>query len=270
MLGWFDLRSVFGRAMRDVRDRLHMRQIVWSTLPGTRLKVRGGNWMAAGVQHESFELDEFRSCLPDVDAVIDVGANSGIFSLLSAEAGKLVYAFEPLAENLNVFFGNLAANGLDGVVEVFPIAASDRTGVAKFYGRGQGASLIEGWAGQPEYDFVMSPTNTLDRLLSARLEGQRVALKIDVEGAEFFVLQGATKILKQCRFVLLEHSLTKNQPGVVNPWFKALFDLMWGAGFEARVADASRLLVTPELLASWISSGSNNLATENFIFRPSE
>ena len=43
-----DISVVVGKALRDLRDRLHSRQIVPQKLPGYELEVYGGNWMAAG------------------------------------------------------------------------------------------------------------------------------------------------------------------------------------------------------------------------------
>jgi len=260
-----DVRSVAGRTLRDVRDRVHARAIRWHEVDGLRLL--GGNWMAAGGDHEAVELGLFREALDSIDAVVDVGANSGLYSLIAARAGKACFAFEPQAENLRILYQNVAANGFDEAIEVFPLAASDRVGSARFYGRGQGASLLSGWAGQPDYDFEWVATNTLDNLLLARLAGRRLFLKIDVEGAELQVLRGGRGLLTLASGVLLEHSLTRNQPGGTNPHFAELFELMWAAGFHACAADAAQTPVDGERVRAWIAAGRTDCGTENFVFR---
>jgi len=65
-----DVRSVAGRTLRDVRDRVHARAIRWHEVDGLRLL--GGNWMAAGGDHEAVELGLFREALDSIDAVVAI------------------------------------------------------------------------------------------------------------------------------------------------------------------------------------------------------
>jgi hypothetical protein len=137
-----DRLPLLGRAWRAIRDANAERTLDWQRIPETELEVLGGNWLAAGGDHELFELKLFRSLLDKVDCVIDVGANSGIYSCLAAARGKRVFAFEPMPQNARILARSLRRNRLDGRVELFPIAASDRVGVTELYGAGQGASLV--------------------------------------------------------------------------------------------------------------------------------
>lgn len=261
-----EIQRFAGRSLRNLRDQLHARDLAWETIPGSDLRIKGGNWIAAGSSHEEIEIALFKRALPLVDAVVDVGANSGVYSCLAAAAGKPTFAFEPLRDNLDTLYGNIAENGLADRIEVFPLAASDSVGIAKFFGRGQGASLVKGWAGQPEYDYEQVPTNTLDNLLADRLAGQSLAIKIDVEGAELAVLRGAERLLAGCRALLLEHSLTRNQPTGTNPDFLALFERLWAAGFTSSVADKAETPVDRAKVEGWLKAGNSGLATENFLF----
>jgi len=45
-----------------------------------------------------------------VDVVIDVGANSGLYTLLGASLSKEVISVEPSPSNLEVLFHNIVAN----------------------------------------------------------------------------------------------------------------------------------------------------------------
>lgn len=190
-----DFSPTVGRAVRSYRDHRAEQALRWEHIPGSDLVVLGGNWLAAGAGHEDYEIEGFSAMIAGVDAVIDVGANSGKFSCIAAAAGKAVFAFEPLPQNLRILAKTVQRNGLAGAIEIFPIAASDKCDVAKFYGKGQGASLVEGWADQPSYDAIHVPTNTLDRVLGERLSGQTIFIKLDVEGAELAVLRGAERLL---------------------------------------------------------------------------
>jgi FkbM family methyltransferase len=121
--------------------------------------------------------------LENADVIVDVDANSGIFSCLAVELGKQAIAFEPMPSTLAVLLAVVERNGFADRIEVMPVAASDRVGVVPFYGRGQGASMIQGWGNIADFDRILVPTNTLDNLLVARITGEKVVLKIDVEGA---------------------------------------------------------------------------------------
>ena len=134
--------------------------------------------------------------LRHVSLVVDVGANIGYYSVLAAHSGKEVIAIEPLRENIDLLNVNLLHNGLPDV-EVFPLAVSDRSGIAELYGAATMASLVRGWGKAVEYQRQLISTTTFDRLLSHRLHAVPTFIKIDVEGFEYEVLMGAEAILAQ-------------------------------------------------------------------------
>ncbi len=243
--------------MRSYRDHRAEKELRWDTIPGTDLVVLGGNWLAAGARHENFEIEQFMAMIADADAVVDVGANSGVFSCIAADRGKAVYAFEPMPQNLRILAQTVERNNLATAIEILPIAASDCCGVAKFYGKGQGASLVEGWADQPSYDAIYVATNTLDRLLGDRLAGQKIVIKLDVEGAE--------RLLRQCSGLLFENGLSKNVPGGRNATFAPIFELLDAAGFDVHVALPAGRQVTPQLARQWQDAGHAPVSTMNYL-----
>jgi hypothetical protein len=104
--------------------------------------LSGNRDMEAG----TFEVSEsavVKALLPRVDAVVNVGANIGYYVCLARSYGKHVVAFEPIDANVRFLLRNLMLNGWSDV-EVFPIALSDRPGIAEIYGGGTGASLLKG------------------------------------------------------------------------------------------------------------------------------
>lgn len=260
-----DMSPTIGRVVRSYRDHRAEKALRWETVPGTNLVVLGGNWLAAGAAHEDYEIAKFTAMLVEVDAVIDVGANSGLFSCIAAAAGNAVFAFEPLPQNLRILAQTVERNGLASAIEIYPIAVSDRCGVAMFYGKGQGASLVKGWADQPCYDAIHVPTNTLDRLLVKRLEGQRLFIKLDVEGAELAVLEGARQLLTHCSGLLFENGLSKNVPGGHNTTFAPIFELLDRAGFDVYVAVPDGQQVTPALAWEWQNAGHAPVDTMNYL-----
>lgn len=133
------------------------------------------------------------------DHAIDVGANIGYMSLVLARAvGKTgrVTAFEPHPE----IFADLQANVAASVVEPVQAAVSAEPGMATLnvpaeFGFNRGVATIEEVGGQAAAIDVRKVT--LDGVVGAA--GRIGVLKIDVEGHELSVLQGAKGLLEERR-----------------------------------------------------------------------
>jgi FkbM family methyltransferase len=223
-----------------------------------------------------FEVEEtalIKSVLPEVDLFVDVGANLGYYTCLALQAGKDVIAFEPQKQNLRCLFQNLTANGWQEKAEVFPLALSDRTGLLTLYGAsGPSASLVKNWAGYSSRFHQVVPVSTLDRVLAGRFDGKRLLIKIDVEGAEFQVLKGASATL---RFApkpvwLLEICLQEFHPEGKNPDYLATFQLFWECGYQAFTATSVPERVTPDDVTNWILKGQSQSGTFNYLFAESQ
>jgi FkbM family methyltransferase len=254
------------RVIRGVRDRHAMKQLK-CTASSYGFTLLGGNYLIAGL-HEPLEMALVSRALSSADVLIDCGANGGLFTCLAAARGVPAIAIEPSVANLAVLYRNLRANCFAVPVEVFPVALGDSVHLGELYGRGQGASLVRGWGGQPEYDFTTVPVLPLDTLLGHRFDDQRVVLKIDVEGAEWSVLQGAGHLLAQRPFVLIELSLDRNQPNSLNPHFRAIFELFWGLGYTAHAIDSAGTLITPADVTKWLAARMTTMQSENVWFTP--
>jgi FkbM family methyltransferase len=137
------------------------------------------------------------------DVVYDVGANIGTHTLLLARLCAptgIVYAFEPWPPNLESLQTNLKLNNVRNV-QVVSCALSDHSGKGWFE-RGQDHSTgklvrdsVQQGAG------VQVPVVSLDDFVKSAEPPQ--VLKIDVEGAEGAVLQGAGQLLLEFRPVLI-------------------------------------------------------------------
>lgn len=223
-----------------------------------------------------FEIDEtaiISRLLPKVDVFVDIGANLGYYTCLALQSGKPVVAFEPQQQNLQCLFQNLIANGWEEKVEVFPLALSDRPGLLTLYGAsGPSASLIKDWAGYSSRFKKTVPVSTLDNVLAGRFAGQRLFIKMDVEGAEYHVLKGAlaTLNLSPKPVWLLEVCLEEFHPEGSNPDFQQIFELFWEHGYQAFTAVENPKLVTSIEVADWIINGHADSKTFNYVFAESE
>lgn len=126
------------------------------------------------------------------DVFADVGANTGTYTVLaSAHVGAYSIAFEPVAAALHWLQANLAANGVTDRVRLVRKAVSSHTGTVHFT---QHLDAMNRVLEAPAADSVMVDCTTLDEGLQGDVP---LLVKIDVEGNEHRVLQGATRLLQQ-------------------------------------------------------------------------
>lgn len=176
--------------------------------PGSQVRIlrgplRGRKWIVSAGPHAcwagTYEVDRLRAFAAAArqGAIIyDVGANVGIYSLLASSrtgpSGK-VYAFEPQKRNVDYLRRHMALNHVQNCF-VFETAVSDTEGTLRFSAASQDFSMgrlsVDGEA--------LVPSTTLDNCIYGE-KGLRPPnlLKIDVEGAELNVLQGATRALTE-------------------------------------------------------------------------
>jgi FkbM family methyltransferase len=125
----------------------------------------------------------------------DIGANNGFISLLGSQkvgAQGYVYAFEPLPYNVEKLQKVVAHNKVKNC-NIIPVAVSSESGIAELYYSDDKATatptLMNGQGGMK----VNVRTITLDSFI--RDHRQPDLIKLDVEGAEALVLEGASALL---------------------------------------------------------------------------
>ncbi|MDD4356752.1 MAG: FkbM family methyltransferase [Smithellaceae bacterium] len=230
-------------------------------------------FMMAGLesmQDGSYEYDETQKIiarLGNADVFIDVGANMGYYTCIARSMGLKVLAVEPLWHNLQFLYGNLEVNDWPDV-EIFPLGLSNKPGLAVLYGVGTAASFIKDWAGISTKK-RMVPLSTLDIIAANRFSGLRVVIKIDVEGVEYSVLQGAEMLLSclPAPVWMMETGLTGNFPGGVNENFIKVFELFWSKGYSVYdMMPGGEDLVTEVQVREWVKN-SDTEGKVNFLFR---
>ena len=121
---------------------------------------------------------------------IDIGANVGVYTMLAAvEAKSRVMAFEPSSQSFNALKKNIELNGLENLVIGYKTALGNQMGETTMTHSIDAMNHIETL---PNGQGEMVEINTLDNLLS---ENCPALIKIDVEGFESAVLEGAKKTL---------------------------------------------------------------------------
>jgi FkbM family methyltransferase len=221
---------------------------------------------------EPDEIDIIKSNLHTTDVFVDVGANIGYYTCLACSLSKYVVAFEPQPQNLECLYANLRSNGWSDI-EVFPLGLSHSPGLLTLYGAsGPSASLVKGWAGFSERFKKVIPVNTMDNVLCNRFEGKKLFIKIDVEGAEYDVLNGAIKTITMSPAPtwFIEICLSEFHPGKINPNYAATFDLFWEHGYEVHMADKEGRLITSADIQNWLVDNKTNLNKINYLFIPKQ
>ena len=147
-----------------------------------------------------YETNIIRKIIEPGMTVIDIGANFGYFSLLLSglvgESGK-VFAFEPDPSAFKLLSRNIKENGIKNVFLINK-ALSDRTGHTKLYldKDNQGEMSLSLDNVDKPCGCVYVETITLDSYF-ARLNEKIDFIKMDVQGAEGMVIDGAKEILNK-------------------------------------------------------------------------
>jgi FkbM family methyltransferase len=145
------------------------------------------------------------------DVFWDVGANVGTFSLYAAHRREArVLAFEPCADNYMVLCRNVLINALEGRIVSYCIALAGKTelGVLNSRSREMGAALHQfGRCGEiSRYDngnINISTQGMLGFTIDDFIRQFRplfpTKMKIDVDGLEWSILEGARQTLRDPR-----------------------------------------------------------------------
>ena len=192
-----------------------------------------GYWFY-GQNREKDELDFFQKFIVRGDNVLEVGTHIGYltqyFEHLVSDSGK-VLAIEPTPYSLSYLQKNVLPSTI-----IIEKAASNNCGQIDFYIEDFGGftNSIIGKFTQSQNEYheksqhiyskvksIKVNTDTLDSICSENNFLPNF-IKIDVEGAEYDVLKGAKKILKNTNALMVEISKNKHE----------VFDILANSGFK--------------------------------------
>jgi FkbM family methyltransferase len=258
--------SAGGRLLRETRRTLR------SFCPQSVLNWREARFYGRYGEVE-LHLLEFL-CQREQDA-IDIGANDGSYVHYMRRHARRVVAFEPmpaLARALRRKFG----------VVVESLALSDRPGTVSLCMPVVGGVVVTGCstvspaatATYPGHRAMDVPMDTLDNVYG----GQAGFIKIDVEGHEQAVLDGAIETIRRCRPRLLVEVDDRLSPGGLMR-AKAYFGMLDYSGYfvcNGRLLPIDRFSIEqyqqpsdlPDLTASLTERQRFGRYLYNFIFLP--
>lgn len=176
--------------------------------------------------------------------IFDIGANAGFYTLAFSRlvgANGHVWAFEPLPENIRNLRRHVELNALRNVT-VVDVAISDRSGSAQFQ-RAPSNSMGR----LAEQGGITVQTVTLDDFCEQT--GGPDLIKMDVEGAESVVLEGARRTLLNHRPVILLATHGREQEQRCTEILKAIgygFSYLDGTAAKSGALTSDELIATPQ------------------------
>lgn len=166
------------------------------------------------LDHINSHLSDYAQYHEDAKVVLDVGASFGTFALMVSQLtpSATVYAFEPSYESFELLKTNVASvKNIHAINQA--VGADERTVKFQFN------------ADQPEWSQVTNSgagydveQTSLDTFVSENAITSIDLLKIDVEGYELAVLEGARTTLDMCKNVIIETEVLRmdNLPRVAD------------------------------------------------------
>jgi FkbM family methyltransferase len=167
---------------------------------------------------EPMTVDWIEQNLRPDDVFYDIGANIGAYSLIAAKYGKgysKVYAFEPAFTNFYQLCRNIVQNACTNCITPLSLAACRRSQLdyLNYKSLEMGAALhafatVLDYKAEEFSPILSLPTLgiSIDEFVRIKNVAPPTMMKVDVDGTELEVLQGAADVLarKEFRTVLIE------------------------------------------------------------------
>ena len=169
-----------------------------------RVTTKGEEFRLRACGKEPFTIEWIHNRIGAGDVLFDIGANVGAYSLVAAKkpgGGARVFSFEPSYASITSLCANVILNNLGDQVTPMPVALSDRTSMNVFSLRDlePGSARHALGAGDTEEGpaVYQQPVMTfrLDDLVESFGLPRPNHIKLDVDGGELAVLDGASRTL---------------------------------------------------------------------------
>ncbi len=225
----------------------------------------------SGMQDGTFEPEETKMVnriFNSVDLFLNVGANSGYYCCFAQQRGIKTIAVEPVPSNVTYIAQNMAANGWGDNITVLPVAAGEVTGFIDIYGVGTGASVVKGWANNPETLKQTVPVVRLDTLIHPLPKGKTMFILMDVEGFEYQALKGSAALIKAKNkpvwFIEIIGDGGPIESGTVR--FKDTFKIMMDAGYSVYMANETMRQLDWDAIVRLEADAEAQSASRNYLF----
>ncbi|MBD2297291.1 FkbM family methyltransferase [Nostoc sp. FACHB-190] len=217
-----------------------------TVLPILQGRLKGKRWITGSSQHGcwlgSYEYDKqilFEQTIREGSIVFDLGAHTGFYTLLASTlvgAKGKVFAFEPMPTNIKYLKQHIQLNSISNVT-VIESAVSDTTGIDYFEFN---SSSFQGQLSSK--GTLEVKTVNLDNLIFNGEIPNPNYIKIDVEGAEMKVFDGAKSMLMNAHptIFLATHS---------HELHKQCIDFLTSLGYTIKAIGNSKIEESEEIIA---------------------
>lgn len=187
-------------------------EMVLAEFLGCHLFVRANEDVGKSILAGDFEIDDIRYFEKHIqanDVVLDIGANIGAYCITSGKhyVGARIFAFEPIPMNAQLIRASILLNGISNV-QVIQKCVADYCGKTEFSISTDSAySSMMDTMRRPEQQVIQAEVIRLDDFCAENQIEQIGLIKVDVEGAEERVINGAKELLtgaKPPRLIMME------------------------------------------------------------------
>jgi FkbM family methyltransferase len=230
----------------QISTRINQFPIIYPFTDKSKLIIKKGMAGATGNLycglHEFNEMFFLLHFLRKKDLFIDIGANIGSYTVLSASHVESdTISIEPVPSTFSNLINNISINQIQEKVKALNIALGSQKGSIAFTSTYDTANHV---ATDADKDTIIVNIETLDEILV----GQKIPalLKIDVEGYETEVIKGAQKTINEngLKAIIIELNGSGDRYGYSEI---KIHDVLTFAGFKPYLYDPfERLLIVSE------------------------
>jgi FkbM family methyltransferase len=227
----------------QVRSRMSNGPMVHPFTEKSKLYVSKGETGATGNVycglHEFYDMGFLLHLLRPTDLFVDIGANIGSYTILAtAEIGATTISIEPVPATFKRLTANIDLNRINKHTQPLNIALGKEQGVLRFT---KSFDTVNHVATEQETDTIDVPVDTLDNILQ---QNNPILLKIDVEGFETEVLNGAAGALanESLKAIIIELNGSGNRYGYNE---ELIHTKLTGHGFQPFDYDPFTRKLTP-------------------------
>jgi len=193
---WQPLSPLYNAVLKHAVYRHGVRRDVGG---GNRIRVCFENRRLRASDQYAREIEWLLAAISDGACVLDIGANIGLMSIIFGRkvgGGGAVFAFEPSPVPLACLRQNIALNELSTVIHAEPFAVSNHDGKLEFFTNEDGVDTQHCATRPPgtQIQKIIVDVVSVDSFYRKHRVTPTV-LKIDVEGYEPFVLEGARELI---------------------------------------------------------------------------
>jgi len=193
-----------------------------------------GKPISLGVVYEEDVTHFFQKHLKKNMVLLDIGANIGWYSLLTAKLLNdhcKIYAFEPFAANTKLLLASKLKNNFKSI-KVIQAAAGNEFGTAAFGASGSNGQCRD--LGDEVESILASDTVNMieiDNIVKEKVD----LIKIDIEGAEYNALKGSINTIKNSLPIIFSEFTPTAMPSICGITWDHYLNFIVNLGYKISV-----------------------------------